>query len=248
VRNKKIYLIIMAVSLLGTVPGPGNAYEMIPRESGHQSAVTSSLNPDTSYKTPTNFRKYDLDAGVLQIQKNAENGVILDQYLVGIMYFEGYGLNRDIDKSLYWLRKAADGGFPKAQNDLGLIYCGSHIRGVVPQDLPQGLMWLRKAAEAGLADAQYNLAGYYKVGYGVQQDYKEAFKWFKKAADQGFYGAQYELGVLYGSGAGIGRDLKLAEYWTTKAAGQGFKQAQDLLEELRTERAKALKNAGITPD
>jgi len=93
-------------------------------------------------------------------------------------------------KALYWLKKAAEQGYAKAENYLGVMY-GNGLG--VPQDYNKALYWLKKAAEQGYAKAENNLGNMYANGLGVPQDYNKAVYWYKKAAEQGYAPAKANL-------------------------------------------------------
>lgn len=136
---------------------------------------------------------------------------------------EKYIRMKNKSKALYFLRRSADAGYAKAQNDMG-IYCAQSER-----DYKQAVSWYRKAAEQGFADAQNNLGLCYCEGRGVALDYKQAVFWFEKAAEQGLAMAQNNLGLCYAEGLGVALDYKQAVAWFRKAAFRGFANSQHAL-------------------
>ena len=62
------------------------------------------------------------------------------------MYEHGGGVPQDYAEALKWYRKAADQGFAKAQNNLGIMY--DRGQGVL-QDYVQAHMWFNLAAAQG---------------------------------------------------------------------------------------------------
>ena len=121
--------------------------------------------------------------------------------------------------------KAAEQGYPIAQNDLGNFY----YKGVggVCRNYTEAAKWYRKAAEQGLAIGQYNLGCLYRDGTGVPRDFTEAVRWFRKAAAQGDADAQYSLGRRYHHGEGVPKDYSEALKWYRLAADQGNLSAQN---------------------
>ena len=159
-------------------------------------------------------------------QKAAEQGNVVAQFNLGVMYDEGSGVPQDGKQAVYWYQKAAEQGYLGAQYNLGLMY--ENGRGV-PKDDKQAVYWFQKAAEQGYAGAQYNLGLMYAEGRGVPQDDKQAVSWFQKVAEQGYAGAQYNLGVMYENGRGVPQDDKQAVSWFQKSAEQGDADAQYIL-------------------
>ncbi len=122
-----------------------------------------------------------------------EDGSSDSAYLLGIMYYRGEGVRPDKAEAIRWLRRAADKGHVRAQNNLGMIYDKGDG---VPLDLKEAAAWYRKAAEQGHAQSQFDLGLMYTNGEGVPKDRKEAVKWLRKAARQGHVGARKLLTVM----------------------------------------------------
>ena len=97
----------------------------------------------------------------------------------------GWALYRDrqYEKAVEWLRKAAEQGNALGQRFLGVIY----FYGLgLPRGIAQALAWWQKAAEQGDALTQLNLGGVYILGVnGVPRDYAQGLPWVRKAAEQG---------------------------------------------------------------
>jgi TPR repeat protein len=55
-------------------------------------------------------------------KKAAEQGVSRAQNKLGLMYYNGEGVQQNYKEALNWYRKAAEQGFAEAQNNLGLMY------------------------------------------------------------------------------------------------------------------------------
>lgn len=66
------------------------------------------------------------------------------QYNLSILYKKGWGTEKDIDKSIFWLEKAADNGHIWAQYELGKLYLQGDD---VPQDINHAKKYLEMAAE-----------------------------------------------------------------------------------------------------
>ena len=156
-------------------------------------------------------------------QYGAEKGIPPAERLVGICYEEGIGVEKDLNETVRWWRKAAEQGYADAQCNLG--YCYESGNGV-EKDLNEAVKWYRKAAEQGQARAQCNLGYCYECGKGLEKDLNEAVKWYRKAAEQGYDRAQYNLGVCYDNGEGVDQNYNEAVKWYRKAAEQGYADAQ----------------------
>ena len=145
----------------------------------------------------------------------AEQGNPEAQATLGAAYEMGLGVEQDYVEAAAWYRDASDQGYAEAQWLLGRL----HETGKgVPKDDIQAAAWYRKAAEGGNASAQNRLGGMYSTGEGVAQDHAEAAKWYRKAAEQGDASAQLILGVAYHDGDGVPEDYAESYFWIKLAA------------------------------
>ena len=112
----------------------------------------------------------------------AEAGDERAQFAVGTLFFEGRGVDLDLERSTQWFRTAAELGFAPAQFNLGNAY--KHAHGVRQDDKLANAWWL-KAAEQEFAPAQFNLGTQYYFGRGMEKNEEEALLWYRRAADNG---------------------------------------------------------------
>ena len=185
---------------------------------------------DKLYSLKVNLKNKDLSKYVEKYQRSADKGEKRAQFIMGLVYYWGFGVSVDPTTAIQWFKKSATQGYSRAQLYLGILYDEGKI---VPQDYSEAIRWYRKAAENGDISAQCNLGAMYEGGKGVPQDYPEAIKWFGKAAEQGDSTAQYNLGVMYNNGQGVPQDYLEAAKWYRKAAEQGHANAKKALERLR---------------
>src|SRR6056297_611161 len=114
-------------------------------------------------------------------------------YELGLKYYEGNGVPEDKKKAFKLFKKAAELGYPEAQNFLGHMY--SKGEGV-QEDNEKAIEWFEKSAKLGYPEPQNNLGGMYVTGDCGIKDNKRALKWFKKAAEQGHSEAKRMLRVM----------------------------------------------------
>jgi TPR repeat protein len=93
------------------------------------------------------------------------------------------------------LRKRAEAGDPKAQNELGVAY---RMGEGVPKDKTEALNWYKKSARQGFADGMFNLGGSYYNGDGVNSDAQLAWAWFMLAKIAGSAEAGEAVGRISG--------------------------------------------------
>ena len=155
--------------------------------------------------------------------KKANEGDMVAQTEIGICYYNGNGVAKDLKMAFSWIMKAAEQGYPRAQKNAGNCYLNGYG---VEKDSAKAVFWYRKAAEQGDDFAQHNLANFYKEGKAIEKDLSQAVYWYRKSAEQGYDVAQSNLGFCYFNGFGVEKDLVQAVYWYRKAAEQGDARGQ----------------------
>jgi uncharacterized protein len=171
--------------------------------------------------------KIDPARVVAACRRLAEQGDAVAQYILGMMYFMGQGVQKDYLEALTWFQEAAGQGVAGAQFMVGRAY----FRGFgVRVDFAVAAKWFRKAAEQGDVMAETELATLYRDGLGVPKDHAEALKLARRAAEQDYMDGEYLLGTLLEEGSLINPPhFAEAAEWFRKAAEQGHLYAQSQL-------------------
>ena len=99
-------------------------------------------------------------------QPLAAQGHATSQFNLGMMYYKGRGVPRDLAQAFEWFQKAASQGYARAQNQVAAMY--SRGEGV-PTDNVLAISWLQKAAVLGYVDSQYQLADRLAAGRGAPE-------------------------------------------------------------------------------
>src|SRR3989344_4783035 len=84
-----------------------------------------------------------------QLQKQADSSDAEAQYNLGVMYYDGKGVPKDVAKAMEWLQKAAAQGNASAQFGLAAMY---DMGAGVPKDATKAAEWVQKAAVEGHAE------------------------------------------------------------------------------------------------
>ena len=117
----------------------------------------------------------------------SELGNHSEQFLLGLIFYEGEIMEENLEKAFHWIKKSADQEYSKAQFYLGMMYfCGHGIE----KDYYQSFSWLKKSAEQSHSEAEYYLSWHFKNGWGVVEDSEKWEYWLKKSAAHGYEGAQ----------------------------------------------------------
>ena len=78
--------------------------------------------------------------------------------MLGTLYYQGEGVQKDYVQAAYWIKKVAEQGNAEAQRILGSMY---HDGKGVPKDDKQAAYWLKKATAQGDKVAQQLLRAYF---------------------------------------------------------------------------------------
>ena len=141
------------------------------------------------------------------------------QLNLGILYYNGHGVDRNYGEALKWLRKGAEGGSAQSAYVLGLMYLNGQG---VEADAGEAVRWQRKGVELGSPKSMLELGTYTLLGQnGIKRNVTEGLRLIKQAGEQGLADAQNYLGYLYAKGEDAEQDLAKAVIWYRKAADQG---------------------------
>lgn len=175
------------------------------------------------------YNKGDEEMALTMLLPLAKSGSARAQFEVGKIYSKGKSETDTISfgKAIYWLQKAAEQRFLKAQYNLAILYDkGIYDKGTLVRDGKKAVYWYQQAANAGVDRAQDALGMKYHKGEGVPLDHEKAFSLFKKAAEQGYPPAQFNLGSAYFEGLGVKKNVQKGILFWMKSARNGDLSAQ----------------------
>ena len=150
-------------------------------------------------------KKYD--TAFAAFEKAAATGTPEAIFVLGNMYMNGFGVEKDQDKAISLYILAAQKNDASAQYTLALLYMSGQI---VPRNRAFAEKNLLAAAQNDNAEAMATLGAWYERGLmsgGV--DMGKAFFWYKKAAQAGDVSAQTALSLLYTRY----KDYQQASHW-----------------------------------
>jgi hypothetical protein len=161
---------------------------------------------------------------------DATDGKPEAQMLLGQLYFNGEGVEKDLEAAMYWYEKAATQGFVDAQYRLGSLYFdGKHD---IPKDYDKAYRWLQLAQDNGHADAKPKLDGLYKTEAGRVVNLHESPEVLQQVAGTGNKQARFLYSEKLLKGEGYPQDKATAVAMLTEDAHEGFVKAQKRLGEL----------------
>jgi len=112
----------------------------------------------------------------------AQEGHVMSQYNLGLLYENGLGVPQRHDLAFFWYRMAALNGNASAKYNLGGLYY--HGLGV-EQSVEQAVRWWEEAANAGDPNGAYNLGVVMLQSSNDEASVKAAMIRLKQAADAG---------------------------------------------------------------
>jgi len=160
--------------------------------------------------------------GVAWLSLAEENDDDRAAELLGRVYRKGIGVEVDHKKSSSYLLKAAKGGIPEAQGQIGLNFwygIGLEV------NYEEAYKWLSICALQGQAEGVYYLARATEQGIGCEVNFEEAIKLYQRSAELGDPDAVYALGECAYYGRGQEADPRIAVMHYQKAANKGHTAA-----------------------
>lgn len=144
----------------------------------------------------------------------AEKGHDEAQFYIGMCYFEGKGVQRDLTKAIQCFRKSAEKGNSDAMFQLGECYFNGY--GVI-KDLDEAVNWYRQSASKGNAIAMVKLGDIYYEGKILEENKSEAFKLWKGASEKGNDNAMSRRAYCLFNGIGTEKNINEAIEWSRRA-------------------------------
>lgn len=153
----------------------------------------------------------DIRRELAALQPAAENGDMVAQYKLGILY-ETDGVNclpsdqgvlgsavADFETAKGWYQKSADNGYLPALAALGNLYIwGVSALGQQGIDNEKGFALLQQAAAAGSASAMRDIGHMYgQARGGVPFDCAKMLEWHRRGADHGDFDSMLSLSRAY---------------------------------------------------
>lgn len=171
------------------------------------------------------FKNKEYEKAYKLYMVDAKNGDSTAQNALSYLYFNGYGVEKNTQEGMLWLKKSAHNMNARAQYDLAMMYLSGHNTEI---DKELALTWLDSAADLGDINAQYNLALMYYQGDSIDQNVTKSAELLESAALKGHKGAIQNIGLIY---------MQLIKFdkavqWLTVNAHNGDTNAYYLLAEV----------------
>lgn len=165
------------------------------------------------------------DLSLNDLGVRAKSGDSVAQYKLGIHYYLGTKVEKDIKTAFYWVENAANKGYAPAMVQMGRFYESAELGNV---NLKKAGLWYKKAAEVEDAEGLFNLARFYDngtIGRG-EEARRLAMGYYRKSANMGHPEALYQLAKFYNTKEDATRDMGQAVQLYRNSAHLGFAPAQ----------------------
>lgn len=162
----------------------------------------------------------DLKAALAEYERGKDAGQIDCTLRTADFYLEGKGVEKDTERGMALLRKAAEAGNPIANFRVAASFLSAEKPATA--DLMSGYSHLLAAANGNLVEAQNELGLFYLSGKLGLADSPAGVAWLTRAAQSGNAQAQNNLATLYERGiGGVTRNIENAGQLYSLAANQG---------------------------
>jgi TPR repeat protein len=152
---------------------------------------------------------------------------------LGLMYYRGEGVAKDLNRAADLYKRACDAGGTGGCLNLGLMY----LRGEsVPKDPNRAADLFKRSCDGNLAQACTNLGLMYARGENLTQDLNRASALYTRACDGGNPQGCNFLGLLNEHGRGVPKDFGRAADLFKKACDAGLDLGCENLARLRPRR------------
>lgn len=112
---------------------------------------------------------------------------------LGILYFNGVNVDKNITMASEFFQKACDGKNAIACSNLALLYyTGNNVK----QDILTAISLYEKACEFGEMKACVNMGIFYENGHGISKNFDKALQFYDKACQNGEMNACHNAGHL----------------------------------------------------
>jgi uncharacterized protein len=162
----------------------------------------------------------------LWFRRAAERGSAPAQNNLGVLLGDGSGVSKNVEESLFWLRKAFRAGDSCAAQNIAITYRKNY-------DLKAAFKWFRRAAAAGDGDALIQVGIHYYWGKGVRSNPRAAVRCFRAATKSknisggGRDDAFFFLGIASCEGSGVPASIPNATRFFRRANVDGDHAAAD---------------------
>jgi len=201
-----------------------------PETPASHAAAPSTSAEDLLDQGLSAYRRKQFSQAAELYRKACDGGERKGCHDLGLMYYRGEGVAKDLNRAADLFKRACDAGGSGGCQDLGLMY--SRGEGVA-KDLNRAAGLFKRACDAFIAPGCTDLGLMYYKGEGEAKDLNHAADLFKRACDAGGSGGCLNLGTMYRRGEGVPMDRNHAADLFRKACDLGLDRGCENLATLK---------------
>jgi len=152
------------------------------------------------WKTNGECSALDIPGALISAKKLIERDQAWGNYILGVIYLKGYGVEADSIKSEFHFKAAADLKNSLALRTLGFEYVNGNE---FEKNIETGISLIMRAIELDDETAMYYLGSFYLDGKQVKKDVNLGVTWLTKAAERGSLQAVKLLSKMYRMGQAV---------------------------------------------
>jgi TPR repeat protein len=150
---------------------------------------------------------------IKEYKTKINNGDMNATFNLGVVYFKGKIIKKDLKKAFYYFKLASDYGNTKARLNLGLLYLNKKFD---KYNSKKGFEILNQLAKNNNKKAQYFVGYSLLRGIGTETNYKKALDWFEYSYfENNYLKSTCMIAIMYANGFGrfqnLGRANKMAQ-------------------------------------
>ena len=161
------------------------------------------------------FDKIKDDKIIYLISLSANQNNPEAQNILGMIYYNGKYMTRDINKAIHYLSLSANQNNPEAQNVLGMIYYNGKY---MTRDINKAIYYLSLSANQNNPEAQYNLGMIYYTSFSNKQYIKKGRYYIMLASKNNNRQANFAHGFLLHDGKYVKKDILEAIHYYKEAS------------------------------
>ena len=171
----------------------------------------------------------DYNKSKFYYEKASQMNNLRGTFYLALMYFEGSGIEKDIEKANNLLKPIiskiedlSESNNPNYLTILGDLYSFGFGK---ERNYETAANIYKKAADLGSLEAMCDLGYMYQVGQGVEENHELCFKYYKKSAELGYLHSKRDVALCYIEGIGTNVNLDIAIKWLEKASALNYAHA-----------------------
>lgn len=173
----------------------------------------AAVNLAFVYLTSSNGTNGNLRSTIVRLfNQAAEGGNITAQYMMGMIYYNGYGITKNDDRAFQYLKKAAS-QYDEAQYQLALRYMNAEG---TPRNYGNAVNNLNKAAKQGHIPSMLWLGDILAAGTSYPKNEYLAYVWYNIAS-------VYDAQSASGKRDMLEKKLKIEEVLQAQSAAESYK-------------------------